>query len=306
MEDRHFSLPRPPQATRLDRALVDLLPGYSRSFVQQLIAQGMVWVNGAPVTKASWALTQETAISIIMKERPEVASPLPLGSTLPESLLPTIILEHDHFVVINKPAGLLVHAALASPGEPTVVDWLRQAVPAAACVGNQDRPGIIHRLDKDTSGVMVIVKDPRAHAWFGMLFKDRKISKVYQAIVQGSPPRQGVIDYKIMRHPTKRTKLVHSYQYGKEALTRYQIIQQGAEAALMELYPATGRTHQLRVHCAAIGHPIIGDRLYHTSSPVIARQALHAMRLSFEYEGVAYTCEALLPVDMQQALLRLM
>jgi 23S rRNA pseudouridine1911/1915/1917 synthase len=176
-------------------------------------------------------------------------------------------------------------------------------------VGAQDRPGIIHRLDKDTSGLMIIPRTHHAYNTFGSLFRNRTIHKTYYALVQGHPPKEGFIDLSIGRHPHIRVKMAtfdkektaHYIKKGyriRTAFTHYRVIKYFTDYALVEFKPTTGRTHQIRVHASAIGHPIIGDETYGSSSVLIQRQALHAAKLQFQFDNEQFSFSINLPDDI--------
>lgn len=285
------------EKSRLDHALVQVLQNdFSRAFCQKLIKEGYVYKDGLPLVRPSEPIAPGTTLSIIIPQKQDK----------PQELRPSsgdfsveIVYENEHFAIINKPAGLLVHAASTAPGEPTLVDWIRKAFPTSVWDESCIRPGIIHRLDRDTSGLMVVVKTPQAQMRFALLFKNRSIAKCYHAIVQGNPLASGSIDWNIVRHPRNRLLMTHSRTKGREALTHYNVLEYFQGAALIEAFPETGRTHQIRVHCAAMGYPILGDALYHKSSLLIKRHALHAARLSFVYDGQQYEFNCPYPQDMQ-------
>jgi RluA family pseudouridine synthase len=217
---------------------------------------------------------------------------------------------HDHFIIINKPAGLLVHQLHAKHTEITLADWIMHQFANIGHVGCVDRPGIIHRLDKYTSGLMIIARTNYGYKQLGQLFHDRAIKKTYAAIVQHHPPQQGTIDLAIGRHQTHRTKMVATAQPMPEdtsgtfrhAVTHYQVLQYHNDATLVKVQLETGRTHQIRVHFAAIGFPLVGDILYGQKSPLIARQALHAWELAFVFDGQEYHFTSQLPEDMQECI----
>lgn len=284
---------------RLDQILVSGLDrGFSRTLCQKLIKQGCVSVNGIIVKRPCELIAQGSALSVALPEEP-TAIPEQQALCRLEDFAVGIIYENDDFVIINKPAGLLVHEASTALGEPTLVDWIRMKFPGVGADNVGMRPGIIHRLDRDTSGLMVIAKTPQAYMHFSLLFKNRLIKKCYHAVVQGVPPASGTIDWNIVRHPRNRVLMTHSRTKGREAITHYHVIQFFKEAALLELFPETGRTHQIRVHCAAIGRPIVGDHLYYKSSLLMKRQALHAAGISFDYAGQSYSFKCPYPRDMQ-------
>lgn len=209
-----------------------------------------------------------------------------------------IIHEHNDFLILYKPAHLVVHKPSLKSKELTLVDWVVHNFKDLKEVGPIDRPGIVHRIDKDTSGLIIVTKNNHAHMTFGDMFKDRKIFKTYYAIVQGRPAVSGTIDNKISRDPLYPTKMTARYDNGRDAVTHYKVIKYLKDSALVEANPITGRTHQIRVHFAALRHPLIGDKLYGSNSKLISRQALHAQSISFVYEGIEHKFSVNMPDDM--------
>lgn len=281
--------------TRLDRFLVEQLPDYSRSYLQKLITQGHVRINDTVVTKAHSPLRPGMTVTLYFPPPPAL---LPSQKDLSHLDIP-IIYENEQFLVINKPAGLITHAPTKDSPVVTLVDWLVTRFAELATVGSEERPGIVHRLDKDTSGLMLVARTPYAHMTLSDLFKSRAIKKSYLAVVEGHPPKNGTIDFRIARHPTDN-KMTHIAPHGRDAVTRYHVIEYFDNAALVHVFPLTGRTHQIRVHFAAIGHPLVGDQLYGKSSSLIARHALHAYSLEFTFNDTDYSFTAALPEDFKQ------
>jgi len=283
---------------RIDHFLLTQFPMYSRSFFQRTVEQGQITINNKLVTKAGHLVKEGDFITILVPEASsnnEVINTADLGVQ--------ILYEHPHFLIINKPAGLLVHPIHGRPEEVTLTDWIKQNIENISRVGYIDRPGIIHRLDKHTSGLMIIARTSYGYAQFSKLFFNRTIEKIYYAIARNHPSQSGTIDFPIGRHPTQRTKMTTfsspTTTKTRHAVTHYKVAQYFKDAALLRITLETGRTHQIRVHLAAIGHPIIGDVVYGTISADMPRPALHASELRFIFDGKEYTFKAELPLDMQ-------
>lgn len=286
---------------RIDKYITAQFPLYSRTFFNRLIEEGCVRINGKVITKSSTSVEQGNTVTIIFPPARHISS------AEQNNLGIDILFKHPHFFIINKPEAVLVHPPSMASKEPTVVDWLISHFKDIQKVGYIDRPGIVHRLDKDTSGLLIIPRTNHAHSVFGDMFRERSIEKTYYAIVQGHPPAKGTIDMAIGRCPITRTKMttkVHpqSSMKMRHATTHYRVLEYFDDAALLEVKPVTGRTHQIRVHLAAIGHPIIGDLLYGKKSKLMPRQALHAQGLSFQFEGTPYTFTQEPPADFNKLL----
>ncbi len=305
-------------ALRLDRFLADRFPALSRARIQALLAAGAATCDGAPITDPA-AKPRPGATYTLAPPAPRPARPQ--GQAIPLSIL----FEDRDLIVIDKPAGLVVHPA---PGNPdgTLVNALIAHCGAALAVGGEQRPGIVHRLDKDTSGVMVAAKTERAMAGLVAAFASRTAERTYLALAWGVPtPAAGEITGAIGRDPRDRKRMaIRLHGGGREALTRYRTLRVVAAAvSLLECRLATGRTHQIRVHLAARGHPLIGDPVYLRRVPVAARglpesvrgrlldfprQALHAASLGFAHPitGAALRFETPPPPDMAALLAALM
>jgi len=284
----------PVSEIRLDKYLTRILPQFSRAYLQKLIVQGYILVNGKR-TKANQRLNNGDRITVELPLLPRypLAEPIPL----------TIIYEDEDILVIDKPAGLTVHPA---PGHPshTLVNAILAHCPNLAMSMELTRPGIVHRLDKDTSGLIVIAKNDIAHEYLATQFKNRSVTKGYLVLVKGRlSPEQGIIEAPIGRDPYNRRRMAIA-EAGKEATTKYRVRQYLDNYTLVKVTPLTGRTHQIRVHLSAIGHPIAGDSLYGTKSPHLNRQFIHAYRLGFCLPSTEQYQEfiALLPVDLEKAL----
>ncbi|MDO8532062.1 MAG: RluA family pseudouridine synthase [Dehalococcoidia bacterium] len=292
-DTRSFSVAT--QGERLDRFLAAQCPDLSRSRVQQLIEAGHVTVNGRPV-KAAHKLKPGDDVSM------SVPPPAPVLGLSPEDIPLTVVYEDADLLVVDKPAGLTVHPA---PGHPsgTLVNALLARVPDLGGVGGELRPGIVHRLDKDTSGLIVVAKHERALRHLQAQFKERQVRKVYLALVHRRvQPPEGVIDAPIGRDPRNRKRMA-VVPDGRAALTRYRVLRYLPDYTLLEAAPATGRTHQIRVHLAHIGHPLAGDPLYGGTTKLVARQFLHAHRLTFRLpSGEERTFISPLPDDLERVL----
>ncbi|MEZ4497946.1 MAG: RluA family pseudouridine synthase [Thermomicrobiales bacterium] len=298
----HFLNPEPDEkGTRLDKFVADHAPGLSRSFVQQLIDQGMVTVDGrAP--KSKFKVTPGQMIQF------EVPEPEVVGLE-PEDIPLDIVFENSDVIVLNKPAGMVVHPA---PGHPngTLVNALLHHAPEIN-VGGTNRPGIIHRLDRDTSGLMVVVKTDRARTSLVEQWQARTVEKGYIALGHGElDVEEATIDAPIGRD-TKDRKKMAAVQGGRSAITHLKVAERLSGATLFDVDLETGRTHQIRVHLAFIGHPIVGDTLYNKyggrygghSESIVKRQFLHAAKLAFKLpDGNGVSFDAPLPSDLQTAL----
>jgi len=285
---------------RLDTFIARRCPELSRSHARRLIDDRLVSVDGRH-GKASERVTAGLGVRVTIPP-PETID------LAPEAIPLTIIYQDADIIVLDKPAGLTVHPA---PGHPsgTLVNALLAACPDLRGIAGTLRPGIVHRLDKDTSGLMVVAKNDRAQRALQQQLKDREVHKTYLALVQGVPkPREGMIEAPIGRHPKNRKKMA-VVAGGREAITKYRVREEFAAGrySLLEIEPITGRTHQIRVHMSALGHAIIGDPTYGRRSDLIARQALHASKLAFAMPvgGRQIEFESPLPPDIREAVERL-
>lgn len=259
-------------AERLDRFLVDRCPDLSRSRLQRLIADGHVTVDGLPARPA-------TRLRAGQHVRVTVADPAP-SELVPQPIPLTVVYEDRDVLVIDKPAGLTVHPAAGHPDQ-TLANAVLARVPEISGIGSALRPGIVHRLDKDTSGLIVVAKSAEAHTHLAAQFAARRVAKLYMALVHGQvSPAEAVIEAPIGRHPKDRKRMA-VLAAGRESTTKYQVLQQFQRYALLEVRPTTGRTHQVRVHLASVGHPLAGDATYGKPHPRLERHFLHAHRLGF-------------------------
>lgn len=299
-EIRHLAIPFEHAGRRLDQSLAELLSEYSRSRLAGWIDAGQVLVNGQPLTRKHrvWGGEKVTVAPELLPEE---------TAHRPEDIALNIVHEDDDILVIDKPAGLVTHPG-AGNWEGTLLNALLHHTPQAAGL---PRAGIVHRLDKDTSGLMVVAKTLEAQTQLVRDLQARVVKRVYWAIVEGVfPVSEGEVDAPIGRHPIQRTKMA-VVERGKPALTYWRVLRQFAGCAWVECRLATGRTHQIRVHMAHIGHPLLGDSVYGRklkTAPVhFHRQALHAVRLGLTHpvSGVAMNWEAQPPSDFQGLLFSL-
>jgi 23S rRNA pseudouridine1911/1915/1917 synthase len=293
---------------RIDIYLTQHFSHYSRNFFQSFIAHHSVTINGKSITKSSAPVKKDDIISITFPHQQTIEPTTVYDKTKNV----TIIAQNEHFLIIHKPADLMVHPPFKTSTAITLSDWILHNHHEIAKVGSIDRPGIVHRLDKDTSGLMIIARTNYAHTSFNELFKKRKIEKKYHALVRGHLSQEGTITLSIGRDPYNRQKMTtfntvnpqdsFTMMNGikvRHATTHYKVLQYFEDSTLVELQPITGRTHQLRVHLAAIGHPIIGDSLYGGASLAINRQALHAYSLSFTFDTIPYIFTKDIPEDFK-------
>lgn len=288
---------------RIDKFITQHFSAYSRSFLQKLFTLDQVILNNSKPIKASYALKAGDQISISFPEEKTEK----IVKEIPESLDVKIIAKEPDFLIINKPAGLVVHAPTENYEDFTLSDWVVGTHEEIAQVGLIDRPGIVHRLDKDTSGLMIIPRTNHAHATIADMFKQRKIHKTYLAVVLGHPPSTGTIDFYIGRHPTIKNKMHHftpttKRPSSRDAVTHYEVLTYYKDYSLVKVHPITGRTHQIRVHFSALGYPLLADFVYGMKSKLIKRHALHAHQLEFEYEGKSYVFNSPLEQDLQTLL----
>ena len=286
---------------RLDLFIARRLSDLTRSRVRKLIDGGAVSINGQTPRKAG--------VKLAAGQRVRVSPPPPRPSTLqPEAMALSIVYEDGDLLVVDKPAGLAVHP---SPGHSshTLVHGVLAHCPDLSGIGGEGRPGIVHRLDKDTSGLIIVAKNDAAHVSLARQLKERKVEQTYLALVEGRiEPAEGIIDAPIGHDPRHRKRMA-VVERGREARTRYRLLREVAGRSLVEVRPETGRTHQIRVHLASIGFPICGDALYgRGAAPAgLTRQFLHAHRLAFRHPatGERLELEAALAEDLAAALVEI-
>lgn len=278
---------------RLDRFLASQVPDVSRARIQQLIAAGKVRVNGAPA-KASLRLREHDQVEMLGSPQP------PPLRAFAEDIPLDVVYENDSLAVINKPAGMVVHAGAGVRSRSgTLVNALLHRFGSLSGVSGELRPGIVHRLDKDTSGLIVVAKNDLAHRRLAEQFARREVKKTYLALVHGwMKPDRGTITSAIARDRIRRTRMTTRSRSGREAVSRWRVLRRidspFGKFSLLELKIDTGRTHQIRVHLASIGHPVVGDRLYGAprelkdktgSKLALGRNFLHAAAIEFIHPG---------------------
>ena len=303
------------EGKRVDSYLASRYPDYSRSVIQKLIDANAVLVNGQP-TKASYRVREGDVIRVWLPEltdAPPQAEDIPIG----------IVYEDDYFTVVNKPPGLVTHPAKGN-WTGTLVNALQFHFDTLSTIGGENRPGIVHRLDRDTSGLLIVAKDDKAHRELCRQFEAREVHKESLALVYGCPSRDSdYIEKHIGFHPTVREKMAirTPQEGGKDAVTFYEVVERFRHHSLVRCLPRTGRTHQIRIHLTHIGHPILADKAYsnrgsftlgdilgtdHADSArvLLDRQALHAHTLHLHHPvtGQPVDFQAPLPTDMAQTL----
>jgi 23S rRNA pseudouridine1911/1915/1917 synthase len=285
---------------RLDKFLVELLQEFSRSRIQGMIADGLVDVNGHPARKAGQTL--ESGFNVTVRIPPPTPTDL-----VAEDIPLDIIFENNDLIVVNKPAGMVVHPAVGH-ASGTLVNAVLGYDPEIEGIGGEERPGVVHRLDKETSGLILLAKNERAHGWLQDQFRLRKVEKTYLALVDGKPPTpSGRVEAPIGRDPSHRKRMaIVPESRGREAISEYKTVENFPNHTLLEFHPLTGRTHQIRLHCAFLGCPIVGDEVYGRKKPSVEidRHFLHAYRLKIVLPGeqAPRVFEATLPNELENVL----
>jgi len=295
------------ESARLDKALADATE-LSRARIQALIGEGRVDMGGKLVSSVSVKVAKGTAFRITIPVAAE-------AKAKPQDIPLAVTYEDDHLIVVNKPAGMVVHPAAGNPDGTLVNALLHHCAGQLSGIGGVARPGIVHRIDKDTSGLLVVAKSDAAHEGLAAQFAEHSVHRRYLAVCGGHPaPSSGSIDEKLGRSDKNRKKMAvlpKNSSRGKHAITHYTTLEKLDSSSLVECRLETGRTHQVRVHCASIGHALLGDQLYgKTPKPLkpllsrlkFARQALHAAELGFIHpisqEPIRFS--AGLPADMRE------
>jgi 23S rRNA pseudouridine1911/1915/1917 synthase len=299
-QDPILLLNRSEKGVRLDKFLTQNLEGYSRSFIQKVIASGGVSLGGFPVYKKSELVLPGIEVEVLI---PEVEESAIQGEDIPLEIL----FENDDLIVVNKPPGMVVHPALGH-ATGTLVQAVLGYAPEIEGVGGVKRPGLVHRLDQGTSGVIVLAKNDLAHQFLQNQFRDRQVGKEYLALVDGRPPTpSGRVEVAIGRDPKYRQRMAPALDRdGREAISEYYTLTEFPKHTYLRVKILTGRTHQIRVHLNFLSCPVVGDTVYGRKKPSlpVGRQFLHAHRLSITIPGEDQerTFEAPLAPDLEEIL----
>jgi 23S rRNA pseudouridine1911/1915/1917 synthase len=300
-ETLQFVVPAEAAGDRLDLFLVRQMPDWSRSQISRLIRDGLVTLGTIPAKKGGEVIDAGTAISVRAEHEELHATP--------EDLPLDIIYEDSDILVVNKAAGMVVHIG-AGVSSGTLVNALLGHINALSSAGGDQRPGIVHRLDKMTSGLVIVAKNDAAHRRLSEQFKSREVHKTYVALVHGRVRADsGEVALPVGRDPRRRTRMKTGGIAPREALTKYRVARRIGHFTLVEAMPQTGRTHQIRVHLASLGHPVVGDNTYGapaklrfgaSEEPTLPRTFLHAAKLAFTHPitGAPVQFEAPLPCEL--------
>jgi 23S rRNA pseudouridine1911/1915/1917 synthase len=304
VETRLFVVPAEAAGDRLDVFLVRQMPDWSRSQIKRLIRDGLVTVGSAPAKKSGEEIEAGTRISV-RAEHEELCA-------MPEDLPLAIVYEDSDILVVNKAAGMVMHVGSGIKSGTLVNALLHRLTPLSgiSTMGGDLRPGIVHRLDKMTSGLVVVAKHDVAHRQLSDQFKSREVHKTYVALVHGRvAAERGEVSRSVGRDPRRRTRMKAGGIAPREALTKYRVLRRFGHFTLVEALPQTGRTHQIRVHLASLGHPVVGDTTYgapaklrfgDSEEPTLPRTFLHAAKLAFTHpiSGTPLEFEAPLPEEL--------
>ncbi len=280
MEIKKFQITESLQGLRIDKTLQFLLEENSRSFVQNLLEQGAVLLNGK---------TAKKSMKVTVGDEIEISLPDPvIPDILPENIAIDIVYEDDEMLIVNKPKGMVVHPAPGNYTGTLVNALLYHCADRLSSINGVARPGILHRIDKDTSGLLLVAKTDRAHNLLAEQIKEHSLDRCYRAIVLGTfKTSEGTIDAPIGRNPSDRKKMAINYQNGKSAITHYKVLEELGGFSYIECKLETGRTHQIRVHMASVGHPVLNDPLYFNGTCKLKfdfeGQCLHALKVGFTH-----------------------
>lgn len=274
---------------RLDHCLRAFLLDYSRTFLEKLIEDGFVMVNNRVIVKSAAKVKEGDHVTIRIPSS-DLMMPAPLDIE--------IIFEHEDFIILNKPAGVLTHPSVTAMQTPSVLSAIYQRIEGFADFNDISRPGIVHRLDKDTSGVLIVAKNPKAFHRFGEIFQQRRIHKYYLTVVAGIPQKNNIfINKPIGRDPRNPKRMTLWGIAAKEAKSEVTLVESFVKSSLLRVQILTGRTHQIRVHLASQQLFVLGDETYGAVTPLISRQALHAHQVKFMYNGKSFEFYAPVPDD---------
>ncbi len=303
METINFRVDQEEQGIRIDKYLASRLPDYSRSFLQKLVGEGQVLAEGKPV-KSNYKISTGEQISLSV---PDAVEP----EIVPEPIPLDILYEDASLLVINKPKGMVVHPCPGHYSGTLVNALMYHCKDQLSGINGVMRPGIVHRIDQNTTGSLVVCKTDAAHRFLAQQLKDHSITRKYRAIVHGNlKEEEGTVNAPIGRHPVDRKKMAVNERCGRNAVTHYRVLERFGSFTYLECRLETGRTHQIRVHMASIGHPLLGDDVYGPSRcpiPGLTGQTLHAMTLGFIHPetGTYMEFEAPLPEYFESLLEKL-
>ena len=303
METINFRVDQEEQGIRIDKYLASRLPDYSRSFLQKLVGEGQVLAEGKPV-KSNYKISAGEQISLSV---PDAVEP----EIVPEPIPLDILYEDASLLVINKPKGMVVHPCPGHYSGTLVNALMYHCKDQLSGINGVMRPGIVHRIDQNTTGSLVVCKTDAAHRFLAQQLKDHSITRKYRAIVHGNlKEEEGTVNAPIGRHPVDRKKMAVNERCGRNAVTHYRVLERFGSFTYLECRLGTGRTHQIRVHMASIGHPLLGDDVYGPSRcpiPGLTGQTLHAMTLGFIHPetGTYMEFEAPLPEYFESLLEKL-
>ncbi|KKQ32383.1 MAG: Pseudouridine synthase [candidate division TM6 bacterium GW2011_GWF2_37_49] len=280
---------------RVDKVLFLQFPNYSRSYFQDIIDRGCVLINDKPVKKGSLHVQVNDKITVNFPPAKEY-------DLTPKHVDFEVVDVNDDFVVINKPAGLVVHPSDNNKDEASLIHGMLHRFKDFQNFTDDQRPGVVHRIDRETSGLILVARNEFSQRTLISMFEHRQIHKTYLAVVARHPHKIGKIELPVGRDPVHRHKMSHKGIGCRDALTFFDVLTYYKDSSLLAVRIITGRTHQIRVHMAALGHGLVGDSVYGYKSKLIDRQALHAWKLSFEYNGKKFEYVQPVPEDMKTLL----